>query len=102
MTSSSSAMVGAITGTLRSGSVSIGETKIVLPQTCVVYCEAPITVARMPSFEGSSVGPQPSTRARISCASSDAEIAEGLRLAAVDVFGHAAGERDLGRWCGRA
>ena len=45
-----SARLGAITGTLRSGSASIGDTKIVLPLTCVVYCEAPTTVARMPSF----------------------------------------------------
>ena len=59
-------MSGAITGTLRKGSTSIGQTKIVLPLTCVVYCDAPITVARMPSAGFSSFLPQFWMRARIS------------------------------------
>ena len=42
-----------------------------------------------------AAGPSLRRASRISCASSGAEIAEGLRLAAVDVFRHAAGERDL-------
>ena len=70
MVSPSSGSAGAITGTLRSGSASSGDTKIVLPLSCMVYCEAPTTVARMPSIEGSRRGQKPSTRARISAASS--------------------------------
>ena len=58
-----------MTGTLRSGRALWGETKIVLPLTCVVYCEAPMTVARMPWAGGSSRGPQAATRWRISAAS---------------------------------
>ena len=60
----SSGSVGAITGTLRSGSVSSGETKIVLPDTCIVYCEAPITVARMRASGRASCGPQSRSRVR--------------------------------------
>src|SRR5207244_10959678 len=40
---------GRTTGTFRTGTASSGETKMVLPLTCTVYCEAPITVARMPA-----------------------------------------------------
>ena len=49
---------GAITGTLRNGSVSSGATKIVEPETCIVYCEAPITVARMRASGRASGTPQ--------------------------------------------
>ena len=45
--SSLSGRSGATTGTLRWGRASSGETKMVLPLTCTVYWEAPITVARM-------------------------------------------------------
>ena len=89
------ASAGAITGTLRSGSVSSGETKIVLPDTCMVYCEAPITVARMRASGALQL------RAERVDAVADfgrelrAEIAECLRLAAIDVFGHAAGKLNL-------
>ena len=37
-----------------------------LPLNWIVYCEAPTTVARMPSMEGSKRGQNASTRARIS------------------------------------
>ena len=68
MISSPSGSSGAITGTLRSGSVSSGDTKIVEPETCTVYCEAPITVARMRASGRASCGPSLS-RARSSAAS---------------------------------
>ena len=61
----------------------------------MVYCEAPTTVARMPSMRRL----QP--RAERFDAGADfrrqqrAEIAEFLRLVAVDEFRHAAGELDL-------
>ena len=67
--SPSSEKLGAITGTLRSGSVSSGQTKIVEPDTCMVYCEAPITVARMRASGRASFGPQSRSRARTSVAS---------------------------------
>ena len=67
--SSPSEKLGAMTGTLRSGSVSSGHTKIVLPETCIVYCEAPITVARMRASGRARSGPQSLSRARTSAAS---------------------------------
>ena len=48
----------------------MGDTKIVLPLTWVVYCEAPITVARIPSAGLSSRTPHSETRLRISSPSS--------------------------------
>ena len=68
---------------------------MVLPLTCVVYCDAPITVARMPSLAGASFGAPVLDAAADFLRQQHAEIAVGLRLAAVDVFGDAAGERDL-------
>ena len=70
MVSSPSGSVGAITGTLRSGKVSSGETKMVLPETCMVYCEAPITVARMRASGRASGRPDVRRRLRNSTASS--------------------------------
>ena len=68
---------------------------MVLPLTCVVYCEAPITVARMPSFERSSLR-APARDPRLDLLRQQhAEIAERRGFAAVDVFGDAAGKRDL-------
>ena len=52
-----------------------------------------------PRSSVSIVGPQLSTRARISCASSAPRSPNVAGFAAVDVFRHAAGERDLGRSC---
>ena len=66
--SSVNAKFGAITGILRSGSASSGDTKIVLPETCVVYCAAPITVALICSAGSTSGTPKPVTRARTACA----------------------------------
>ena len=57
-----------------------------LPLTCVVYWEAPITVARIPSLLRSSFAPNLGTRARISCAKAATQIAIALRFAPVDVF----------------
>ena len=94
ISSRSSARSGAITGTLRNGNVSSGATKIVLPLTCIVYCEAPITVARMRASGRASGTPRCSARARISAASRRPRSPNDFRVAAVDVFGDAAGERD--------
>ncbi len=69
---------------------------MVEPLTCVVYCEAPTTVARMPSFERSIFGPQLFDPRTDFLGQQRAEIAERSGFAAVDVFRHAAGERDLG------
>ena len=94
--SSPSDNVGAITGTLRSGSVSSGETKIVEPDTCMVYCEAPITVARMRASGRASCGPVREPRAHLG-GELRAEIAVRFRLAAIDVFGDAAGKAHVGQ-----
>ena len=81
-----------MTGTLRSGRTSTGLTKIVLPLTWIVYCEAPTTVARMPSIGRLDArAPRPHARPdRVGEAR--AEIAEIGLLAAVDVFRDAARE----------
>ena len=101
MTSPSSGSVGAITGTLRSGSVSIGET--------IDRAAADLRgVLRGADHGGADAfvrrlerrAPALDARADL-LRQQHAEIAVGLRLAAVDVFGDAAGERDLGRSCGR-
>ena len=65
---------------------------MVLPLTCVVYCEAPMTVARMPSLARSSLRPPGRGAGANFLRQQHAEIAVGLRLAAIDVFGDAAGE----------
>src|SRR6266849_537340 len=74
---------GAATGTLRSGRSAASVTWMVLPLTCTVNWEAPITVARIPSRGSASEGA--------------GDIAEVPRLAPVDVLRDAARERDRAR-----
>ena len=63
MVSPSSGKSGAMTGTIAQRQhIQRGDTKIVLPLTWVVYCDAPITVARMPCAGGSRRAPQAATR----------------------------------------
>ena len=72
-----------------------GATKIVLPLTCTVYCEAPTTVARMPSSELlDRAGPRPAMRGGSRRRARGPRSPKSALLAAVDVLGNAAREGD--------
>jgi hypothetical protein len=65
----------------------------VLPESCTLYSEAPIAVARMHSPAGSSAcGSRPAAMRRRARSEPPPEVEEVALLAPVDVFADAAGE----------
>ena len=66
--------------------------------TCIVYCEAPMTVARMRVVRPRQCAGPPSAALRISAASSGPRSPKRLARAAIDIFGDAAGKADIRRF----